>query len=271
MNDGEVREWELDPRSLGIYPSDPAGLRGGSPADNAAALRAVLAGENGVRRDAVLLNAAAALVAAGVADDLGEGLGRRGGGDRLGHGGALVSTHLVAFSRGEPADGAVRGCTRTSRARTGSRRSSAARRRPAIFDRTPTRRRSPARTSGAGAAAVSVLVDERFGGTWDDLRAARAAATLPLLAKGFFSTREHLETARDAGADAALLLLRDLDDARPRELMGVADELGLDTLVEAHDAEELARAVALGAPVIGVNARDLSTFAIDRRCPARRC
>jgi indole-3-glycerol phosphate synthase/phosphoribosylanthranilate isomerase len=117
---------------------------------------------------------------------------------------------------------------------------------------------------GAGASAVSVLVDERFAGTWDDLRAARATASLPLLAKGFFSTREHLETAKASGADAALLLLRDLDDGRMQELMQVAGELGLDTLVEAHDAEELARATALGAPVIGLNARDLGTFEIDR-------
>ena len=116
----------------------------------------------------------------------------------------------------------------------------------------------------AGAAAVSVLVDERFGGTWDDLRAARAAAALPLIAKGFFSTIEHLRTARDAGADAALLLLRDLDDTTCAELMNAASELGLDTLVEAHDAAELERAVALDAPVIGINARDLSTFRIDR-------
>ena len=58
----------------------------------------------------------------------------------------------------------------------------------------------------AGASAVSVLVDERFGGSWDDLRAARAVGDLPLLAKGFFSTSEHLREARDAGADAALLL-----------------------------------------------------------------
>jgi indole-3-glycerol phosphate synthase len=115
-----------------------------------------------------------------------------------------------------------------------------------------------------GARAMSVLVDERFGGSWDDLRAARAVASLPLLAKGFFTTRAHLEEARDAGADAALLLLRDLDDASVRELLRVAEELGLDTLVEAHDADELARAAALDAPVIGVNARDLSTFAIDR-------
>src|SRR5262245_16663865 len=119
--------------------------------------------------------------------------------------------------------------------------------------------------AAAGAAAISVLVDERFGGTWDDLRAARATTDAPLLAKGFFSTAEHLRTARETGADAALLLLRDLDDATTRALMAEAEALGLDTLVEAHDAGELDRAIALGAPVIGVNARDLSTFAIDRR------
>jgi indole-3-glycerol phosphate synthase/phosphoribosylanthranilate isomerase len=117
----------------------------------------------------------------------------------------------------------------------------------------------------AGAAAVSVLVDERFGGSWDDLRAARATASLPLLAKGFFSTREHLETARDAGADAALLLLRDLDDTQAAAMLGWAAQLGLGTLVEAHDRDELDRAEALGAPVIGLNARDLATFRIDRR------
>ena len=116
----------------------------------------------------------------------------------------------------------------------------------------------------AGAAAVSVLVDERFGGSWDDLRAARATTSVPLLAKGFFSTEEHLRTAKEAGADAVLLLLRDLDDETTRTLMGVAAGLGLDTLVEAHDAGELERAVTLAAPVIGVNARDLSTFEIDR-------
>jgi indole-3-glycerol phosphate synthase len=116
----------------------------------------------------------------------------------------------------------------------------------------------------AGAAAVSVLVDERFGGTWEDLRAARASSRVPLLAKGFFSTSEHLRTAREAGADAALLLLRDLDDGQMATLLAEAAELGLDTLVEAHDAAELDRALALGARVIGVNARDLATFEIDR-------
>ena len=72
--DGDVREWELDPRDLGIEPGDPDALRGGSAAENAAIIRAVLAGEPGPRRDAVLLNAAGALVAAGLADDFVEGL-----------------------------------------------------------------------------------------------------------------------------------------------------------------------------------------------------
>jgi indole-3-glycerol phosphate synthase/phosphoribosylanthranilate isomerase len=116
----------------------------------------------------------------------------------------------------------------------------------------------------AGAAAVSILVDERFGGTWDDLRAARAAAGLPLLAKGFFSTEADLRTAREAGADAVLLLLRDLDESKVGQLLDAATEFGLETLVEAHDADELERAVALDAPVVGINARDLTTFEIDR-------
>jgi indole-3-glycerol phosphate synthase/phosphoribosylanthranilate isomerase len=116
----------------------------------------------------------------------------------------------------------------------------------------------------AGAAAVSVLVDERFGGSWEDLRAARGAASLPLLAKGFFSDREALSEARTAGADAVLLLLRDLGDATVRELFAWAAGLGLETLVEAHDNAELERATALGAEVIGLNARNLDTFRIDR-------
>src|SRR3954452_20914157 len=115
-----------------------------------------------------------------------------------------------------------------------------------------------------GAHAVSVLVDDAFAGSLDDLRAARAAVDLPLLAKGFFSTEEHLRDVREAGADAALLILRDLDDPTAAQLMRVAEELGLDALVEAHDEDELERATRLGARVIGVNARDLGTFRIDR-------
>ena len=117
----------------------------------------------------------------------------------------------------------------------------------------------------AGASAVSVLVDERFGGSVADIAAARASTSIPLLAKGFFSDEGDLVALRQAGADAILLLLRDLDDGAARRLQGAAQALGMDALVEAHDAEELARAIRLGADPIGINARDLETFAIDRR------
>jgi indole-3-glycerol phosphate synthase/phosphoribosylanthranilate isomerase len=116
----------------------------------------------------------------------------------------------------------------------------------------------------AGAAAVSVLVDERFAGSLDDLRAARAVSDVPLLGKGFFSTEEQLRELREAGADAILLILRDLDDETTTQLLAYAEELGMDALVEAHDAEELQRAMALDAPIVGINARDLATFDIDR-------
>ena len=116
----------------------------------------------------------------------------------------------------------------------------------------------------AGAAAVSILVDERFGGSLADVKSARAASNVPLLAKGFFTQELELLQAKLAGADAVLLLLRDLDDERASALQAYAKELGLDTLVEAHDSAELDRAVALSAEVIGINARNLADFSIDR-------
>jgi len=127
----------------------------------------------------------------------------------------------------------------------------------------------PARLSSqfasAGAAAISILVDERFGGSLADLRAARSASFIPLLAKGFFREEAQLDQLKEAGADAVLLLLRDLDGNRPAAMLSRAEELGLDALVEAHDADEVKRAVELGADVIGINARDLGTFEVDRR------
>ncbi len=127
----------------------------------------------------------------------------------------------------------------------------------------------PARLSAqfatAGAAAVSILVDERFGGSLADLRGARSASSGPLLAKGFFREEAQLDELKEAGADAVLLLLRDLDGPRAAAMLSRAEELGLDALVEAHNADELERAVELGAEVIGINARDLTTFEVDRR------
>jgi len=124
--------------------------------------------------------------------------------------------------------------------------------------------RLAAQFANAGAAAISILVDERFGGSLEDLQAARAATTAPLLAKGFFTEELDLLKLKLAGADAVLVILHDVDDQQAAGLISYARELGIETLVEAHDANELHRAVALGAEVIGVNARDLSTFEIDR-------
>jgi anthranilate phosphoribosyltransferase len=97
---GDIREWQLDPRDHGIEPTDPSALGGGSAPDNAAAIHAVLAGGRGARRDAVLLNAAAALVAAGVADALDEGLEAAAGAIDSGAATQRLDD-LAAFSRGD--------------------------------------------------------------------------------------------------------------------------------------------------------------------------
>ena len=119
--------------------------------------------------------------------------------------------------------------------------------------------------AAAGAAAISLLVDERFAGSVDDLRAARAATDAPLIGKGFFSEEAQIRELAGAGADAFLLILRDLSDEQVQRLRAYGAELGLDALVEAHDAEELKRGLVLGADPIGVNCRNLSDFSIDRR------
>ena len=118
----------------------------------------------------------------------------------------------------------------------------------------------------AGARAMSILVDERFAGAWDDLRAAREATSLPLLAKGFFAEADDLRTAAMAGADAVLLLLRDLDDATLRRADARRPRRSVSTRSSRlTTSRSCSRAVALDAPAIGINARDLSTFEIDRR------
>ena len=113
----------------------------------------------------------------------------------------------------------------------------------------------------AGAAAISVLTDEKyFRGALADLVAVRAAVDLPLLRKDFILDDYQLWESRAAGADAVLLIVAALDDARLRDLHYAAKGIGLATLVEVHTAGELDRAVALGALVIGVNNRDLQTL-----------
>ena len=116
-----------------------------------------------------------------------------------------------------------------------------------------------------GAACLSVLTDTRFfGGSADDLRAARAAVELPVLRKDFTVGPRDVCDARLMGADAVLLIAAVLDDALLAELVALAGRLGMAALVEVHDAAELARALAAGATLVGVNQRDLRTFSVDR-------
>lgn len=115
-----------------------------------------------------------------------------------------------------------------------------------------------------GAAAMSVLCDAaRFKGSPDDLRRAASASSLPLLAKDFITAPERLEEVAAAGAAAALLIVRYLDDAALAALLARTRALGMDALVETRSGEEIARAVAAGADIIGVNSRDLETLSVD--------
>lgn len=116
-----------------------------------------------------------------------------------------------------------------------------------------------------GASAISVLTEERrFGGSLADLEAVAARVALPVLRKDFIATPYQLFEARAAGADLALLIVAGLEPNVLRELYALTRELGMTPLVEAHSADELEAAVDLGASLIGINARNLSTFELDR-------
>jgi indole-3-glycerol phosphate synthase len=115
-----------------------------------------------------------------------------------------------------------------------------------------------------GAACVSVLTDvEYFGGAPDDLIAARDAVDVPILRKDFTVSLADVCDARIMGADAVLLITAALDDTELADFHGLAIELGLDVLVEVHDEDELVRALRVDAALVGVNQRDLFTFAVD--------
>jgi indole-3-glycerol phosphate synthase/phosphoribosylanthranilate isomerase len=121
-----------------------------------------------------------------------------------------------------------------------------------------------ARAYAGAADAVSVLTDTPyFGGSIDDLRAVRAAFDGPVLAKDFVIDPRQVIEARIAGADAVLAMLSVLGDEEARAVIAEARGLNMDVLVEAHDEAELRRAIALAAPLVGINNRDLKTLEVD--------
>jgi indole-3-glycerol phosphate synthase len=116
-----------------------------------------------------------------------------------------------------------------------------------------------------GASAISVLTEgRRFGGSLADLEAVRATVRIPVLRKDFISTPYQVFEARAAGADIVLLIVAALEQSLISELHSLIGELGMTALVETHSADEVERAADLDARLIGVNARDLSSFELDR-------
>lgn len=116
-----------------------------------------------------------------------------------------------------------------------------------------------------GASAISVLTERRrFNGSLEDLLAVRQRVTVPVLRKDFVVTDYQILEARAAGADLVLLIVAALDDAQLGDLLAYATELGLTPLVEAHTVDEVERALAVGADLLGVNNRDLKTLRVDR-------
>jgi indole-3-glycerol phosphate synthase len=116
-----------------------------------------------------------------------------------------------------------------------------------------------------GASAISVLTEQRrFGGSLADLAAVRKTVDIPVLRKDFIVTPYQLWETRAWGADLALLMVVSLPGGLLQDLLGLAREIGLTALVEVHTEAELARATEVGAEVIGVNARDLTTLSVDR-------
>lgn len=116
----------------------------------------------------------------------------------------------------------------------------------------------------AGAAAISVLTDNRyFGGALSDLTSVHKSVQLPCLRKEFIIDEYQIYEARAAEADAILLIVRILSDQQLQDYLAVAKHLKMAVLVETHDEPEIERAIAAGAHIIGINNRDLSTFTVD--------
>jgi anthranilate phosphoribosyltransferase len=280
------RTFTLTPESVGLRRARLEDLRGGDAEANASIIRQVLAGELGPRRDVVLLNAAAALLVAGRVDTLEAGIARAAQAVDCGEAERLLA-RFVRFTRGEFStldrilsvhNDEVAPPSASDVPRPRSLAAALSPRGGPLRVIAEVKRASPslgliapiadpvalARAyAEAGAAGISVLTETaHFGGSLADLRQVSAAVATPTLRKDFVVNFAQLANARAAGASAVLLIVAVLG-ARLAEFLRHARALGLEALVEVHDDLELDVALAAGAQIVGINHRDLRTFAID--------
>ena len=283
LRDGIVSEGEFDVSRLcgASYPAQA--IAGGAPEENAMILRGILGGGlRGAYRLAAVINAAAAIWMADRARSLKEGIAVAE--ESIDSGAARAKLEKFLGAGGRPAGGNILADLTERRRRDAEKASktrdfAAAFRGPGIHVIAELKKASPskgvirpyfraaelaAELSGAGASALSVLAEpHRFLGGEDNVRRAREASDLPILFKDFVSTDFQILRARAAGADAVLLIAAVLDDDALASRLKYARSLGMEALVETHTAEEIRRAAAVGAKVIGVNCRDLKTFYTD--------
>ena len=300
VREGWTRPWKLDRSLLPRQSVAPEELAGGDADENARNVEGPARREQaGPRREAVLWNAAVALTVEGSASDVADGyeraahaidsgaalgafrkaargkLGRRGSAGMTDVLARIVADKRTRLDRGEYSasarDAAIRvGRRAVSSPRCGSPacgsspRSSTARRPRGRSSRARTARSRPSRSpTAAGTRRRSPSSSRRTisGGQPEWLPRARRIAGLPALWKDFVVSARQVELAASLGADAILLIARILTDAELAALSGAARELGMAVVIEAHDAAEIARAAAATPDVLGVNARDLSSFA----------
>ena len=295
----ELRSYEVSPEDVGLPRARPQDLAGGTPDVNAATTRRIFEGERGPQRDLAVLNAGAAIYVAGQADTLEEGV--RAAEAAVDDGRAAASLERLVEMTQElaPRVSVLERIVEDTRDEVGRRRESvplsrleaaAAQRpeqrpfeeallRPGISLIAEHKRRSPSAGTiregstvedivlayeRGGAAALSILTEPfHFGGSLDDLRAARAVTDLPVLRKDFIVDRYQLYESAAAGADAILLIVAALDPEDLYELLHEARALDLDALVEVHGERELEVALDVEADILGINNRDLADFIVD--------
>jgi indole-3-glycerol phosphate synthase/phosphoribosylanthranilate isomerase len=285
LEGGEIEELQITPEDAGVDRAPLNVVSGGDVEENAARLKALLNGcATGPEEDIVILNTAALLLTAGRAPSLREGAepgkrwsstSRRAVAEPVGLLAEIAAAKRLELAKrydgisidalradAQPTERSLRAVLAKAGARFILEIKKASPSSGAI--RPSADPETLARGYAGVADALSVLCDHTyFGGSLADLSAARRHFDGPILAKDFFIDERQVPEARVAGADAVLVMLSLLDDERALAIIEEARRLNMDALVEVHDEREMQRAVALGAPLVGINNRDLRDLSID--------